>query len=459
MMAQILFALALALGTALFVGRVRFIRRNILLGRDLDLSDNPAARWKQMALVAMGQSKMVTRPLAGFMHILIYLGFVLINIEVLEILVDGLAGTHRVLSFLGPVYNLAIGFFEWLALGVLLACVVFLVRRLAGAVPRLNMAELKGWPQKDALIILLVEIVLMSALLLMNASDKTLQERGHEHYISEAGALHLECPDCTPVEAAGYLGSFPISQYLQPLVSDLSEDALVGLERGAWWFHFLGILAFLNYVPYSKHWHIIMAFPNTYYTPLKPKGDFGNMASVTTEIQLMMDPSATPPEGYEAPTGFGAKDVYDLSWKNLMDAYTCTECGRCSSVCPANLTGKKLSPRKVMMDTRDRLEEVGHGLDAAKKAGQAIEGRLDDGKSLHDRITAEELWACTTCNACAEACPVNINPVDIIVQMRQYKVMEESAAPSELNNMFTNMENNGAPWQFNQMAKADWTKA
>lgn len=459
MIAQILFAVALLVGTYFFVGRVRFIRRNILLGRDLDLTDNPAARWKQMAMVAMGQSKMVKRPLAGIMHILVYVGFVLINIEVLEILIDGLAGTHRVLSFIGPVYNLAIGFFEWLALGVLLACVVFLVRRLAGAIPRLNKPELKGWPQKDALIILGVEIILMSALLIMNASDMTLQERGNAHYVNAEAALHIDCPDCGPVEAGGYMGSFPVSQYLQPLVSGLSDEALVAMERGAWWFHFLGILAFLNYVPYSKHWHIIMAFPNTYYGSLKPKGEFDNMSSVTTEIKLMMDPSATPPEGYEPPTGFGAKDVQDLSWKNLMEAYTCTECGRCSSVCPANLTGKILSPRKVMMDTRDRLEEVGTAIDAAAKSGQAVEGRFEDGKSLHDRISAEELWACTTCNACAEACPVNINPVDIIVQMRQYKVMEESAAPSELNNMFSNLENNGAPWQFNQMAKADWTQA
>jgi heterodisulfide reductase subunit C len=228
-----------------------------------------------------------------------------------------------------------------------------------------------------------------------------------------------------------------------------STDFLVIAERGAWWFHFIGILIFLNYVPYSKHWHIIMSFPNVYYTPLKSKGEFSNMESVTTEVKLMMDPSATPPEGYQPPAGFGARDVQDLTWKNLMDAYTCTECGRCSSVCPANITGKKLSPRKIMMDTRDRLEEVGKNRDAG----------ITDDKDLHSYISSEELWACTTCNACAEACPVNINPVDIIVQMRQYQVMEKSAAPSELNNMFTNLENNGAPWQMSQMDKANWTRS
>ncbi len=426
---QILFALCLGAGIWFFAGRVRFIRRNILLGKDVDLSDNPAARWKQMFWVAMGQSKMAKRPVAFVFHLFVYLGFVLINIEVLEILLDGLLGTHRLFSFMGGLYNAAIGFFEILALLVLVACVVFLARRFVVKVPRLNAPELKGWPVKDATTILIVEIVLMAALLKMNAADQILQARGAEHYTQA--------------------GSFPVSQYLVPMMDGFSTDFLVIAERGAWWFHFIGILLFLNYVPYSKHWHIIMSFPNVYYTPLKPKGAFANMESVTTEVKLMMDPSATPPEGYEPPAGFGARDVQDLTWKNLMDAYTCTECGRCSSVCPANLTGKKLSPRKIMMDTRDRLEEVGRNLDA---------GTTDD-KDLHSYISAEELWACTTCNACAEACPVNINPVDIIVQMRQYQVMEKSAAPAELNNMFTNLENNGAPWQMSQMDKANWTQS
>jgi heterodisulfide reductase subunit C len=426
---QILFALCLGAGIWFFAGRVKFIRRNILLGKDIDLSDNPAARWKQMLWVAMGQSKMAKRPVAFVFHLFVYLGFVLINIEVLEILLDGLLGTHRLFSFMGGLYNTAIGFFEILALLVLVACVVFLARRFLVKVPRLNAPELKGWPVKDATTILIVEIVLMAALLKMNAADQILQSRGAEHYVSA--------------------GSFPVSQFLVPMMDGFSTEFLVFAERGAWWFHFIGILLFLNYVPYSKHWHIIMSFPNVYYTPLKPKGAFANMESVTTEVKLMMDSSATPPEGYQPPAGFGARDVQDLTWKNLMDAYTCTECGRCSSVCPANITGKKLSPRKIMMDTRDRLEEVGRNLDA---------GTQDD-KDLHSYISAEELWACTTCNACAEACPVNINPVDIIVQMRQYQVMEKSAAPSELNNMFTNLENNGAPWQMSQMDKANWTQS
>ena len=436
-LSQVIFALILGIGSWIFAGRVKFIRRNIFLGKEQDLSDNPSARWKQMLWVAMGQSKMVKRPVAGFFHILIYVGFVLINIEVLEILIDGLLGTHRFFAhYLGSIYDVAIGFFEVLAFGVVVACVVFLARRFVTKVPRLQMNELKGWPMKDATIILVVEIVLMGALLMMNAAEQVLVNKelmeGH--------------------------GSFPVSQYLVGFFSGFSDGSVHMIERLCWWFHFVGIVVFLNYVPYSKHWHIIMSFPNVYYTPLKPKGSFENLDYVTTEVKLMMDPAAQPPDGYEPPAGFGAKDVQDLTWKNLMDAYTCTECGRCSSVCPANQTGTLLSPRKVMMDTRDRLEEVGRGIDAAKKAGTPVEGRFEDGKDLHSYVSAEELWACTTCNACAEACPVNINPVDIIVQMRQYQVMEKSAAPSELNNMFTNLENNGAPWQFNQMDKANWTQ-
>ena len=436
-LSQVIFALILGIGSWIFAGRVKFIRRNIFLGKEQDLSDNPSARWKQMLWVAMGQSKMVKRPVAGFFHILIYVGFVLINIEVLEILIDGLLGTHRFFAhYLGSIYDVAIGFFEVLAFGVVVACVVFLARRFVIKVPRLQMNELKGWPMKDATIILVVEIVLMGALLKMNAAEQVLVSRG----LMEAH------------------GSFPVSQYLVGFFSGFSDGSVHMIERLCWWFHFVGIVVFLNYVPYSKHWHIIMSFPNVYYTPLKPKGSFENLDYVTTEVKLMMDQAAQPPDGYEPPAGFGAKDVQDLTWKNLMDAYTCTECGRCSSVCPANQTGKLLSPRKVMMDTRDRLEEVGRGIDAAKKAGTPVEGRFEDGKDLHSYVSAEELWACTTCNACAEACPVNINPVDIIVQMRQYQVMEKSAAPSELNNMFTNLENNGAPWQFNQMDKANWTQ-
>ena len=429
---QLIFAIFLAVGIEFFRRSVLKIKRNINIGRDEKINDQPKERWKQTLLVALGQSKMVRRPVAGFFHILIYVGFVLINIEVLEILIDGLLGTHRIFAEpLGGLYNTAIGFFEILAFGVLLACVVFLARRYITKVPRFTMREMKGWPTKDATIILVVEIVLMGALLLMNASEQVLQHRG-------AMASH---------------GSFPISSYLTPLFSGYSTFTLHVLERGFWWFHFVGILIFLNYLPFSKHWHIIMAFPNVYFSSLDLKGKFNNMDSVTTEVKLMMDPAAPTPEGYEPPAGFGAKDVNDLSWKNLMDAYTCTECGRCSSVCPANITGKLLSPRKVMMDTRDRVEEVGKAMDAAGNKEMP-----QDGKDLHSYISAEELWACTTCNACADACPVNINPVDIIVQMRQYQVMEKSAAPSELNGMFTNMENNGAPWQFNQNDKGQWAQ-
>ena len=430
---QLIFLLCLATGIEFFRRSVLQIRRNIQLGRDIDLNDRPKERIKQTLLVALGQSKMVRRPIAGFFHILIYVGFVLINIEVLEILIDGLFGTHRVFATpLGGVYNTAIAFFEWLALGVLMACVVFLFRRYVQKIPRFTMREMKGWPTKDATIILFVEIVLMGALLQMNAAEQVLQSRG---------------------EMAAH-GSFPVSSWFVPFYSGLSSPALHILERSFWWFHFVGILLFLNYLPFSKHWHIIMAFPNVYFSSLKPKGEFANMESVTTEVKLMMDPSGAVPEGYEPPAGFGAKDVNDLSWKNLMDAYTCTECGRCSSVCPANITGKLLSPRKVMMDTRDRLEEVGKAMNTA-----GTKEMPQDDKNLHSYISSEELWACTTCNACADACPVNINPVDIIMQMRQYLVMEQSAAPSELNGMFTNMENNGAPWQFNQNDKGAWAKA
>jgi len=425
---QLVFLLLLVTAIYFFTQRIRFIRRNILLGRDLEIPGDTAHRLKTMVRVALGQSKMVVRPVAGFFHILIYAGFVLINIEVLEILVDGLAGTHRAFAFMGGLYHAAIGFFEILALAVLVACIVFLLRRYVLKINRFNSPELRGFPQRDAATILVVEIVLMLALLVMNAADQLLQVASPEYY-----------------HAAG---SFPVSTFLTPLMDGLQASTLMMIERTAWWFHIIGILIFLNYVPYSKHWHIIMSFPNTWFTPQKPLGQVANMEAVTQEVKLMLDPSAQVPEGYAPPEVFGARDVQDLSWKNLMDAYTCTECGRCTSVCPANITGKKLSPRKVMMDTRDRLEEAGRNMDAG----------ITDDKDLHSYISAEELWACTTCNACAEACPVNINPVDIIMQMRQHLVMDKSAAPSELNGMITNIENNGAPWQFSPMDRANWAQ-
>lgn len=433
MIAQILFVIIAAVATYFFVKNLKTIRRNILLGKDVDLSDNQPERWKTMLKVAFGQTKMAARPVPFVLHLIVYVGFVLINIEVLEILIDGIFGTHRVLSVLGSVYNLAIGFFEILAFGVLVACVIFLIRRYVVKLARFQSPELQGQPNKDATTILIIEIVLMAALLKMNAADQLLQARGADHYINA--------------------GSFPISSWLiVPLFSGLSDGALVFIERAAWWFHIIGIFAFMNYLPFSKHFHIIMAFPNTFYSNLKAKGELNNMASVTQEVKLMLDPSAATPEGYQPPTSFGVKDVQDLTWKNLMDAYTCTECGRCTSSCPQNITGKLLSPRKIVMNVRDRLEEVGKNIDANNGTF------VDDSKNLHSYITEEELWACNTCNACVEACPVNINPMEVIVEMRRFKVMEQSSAPGSLNNMFNNLENNQAPWQFSPMDRANWTQ-
>jgi heterodisulfide reductase subunit C len=376
------------------------------------------------------------------MHILIYVGFVIINIEVLEIIIDGIFGTHRIGSFLGGFYDLLIGSFEILAVGVLLACVVFIARRAVLQLPRFHKPEMKGWPSKDAMIILVVEILLMGAFLTMNAADHTLQQLGDEHYPTA--------------------GSYPVSAGVAATLDliDLQPSTLVLIERTAWWFHILGILAFLNYLPYSKHFHIILAFPNTWYSKLEPRTQVSNMPRITGEVKSMLDPSVAPPEpapartvaGVEMPERFGAKDVFDLSWKSLMDAYSCTECGRCTSECPANLTGKLLSPRKIMMDTRDRLEEVGRVIDAKGKWE-------DDGNSLHTRITEEELWACTTCNACTQACPVNIDPVNIIMEMRRYKVMEESSTRPALTGMFNNVENNGAPWAFGPDQRMKWTES
>ncbi|MEY5069600.1 MAG: hypothetical protein RLZ47_1462 [Bacteroidota bacterium] len=431
MIAQILF-LVFLLGASILFGRnVAKIRRNIKLGRSEDRSDRPMDRLKTMLFVAFGQSKMTKRPVAAIMHFFLYAGFVIINIEVLEIVIDGLFGTHRVFAApLGGVYNFLIGTFEILALLVIVGCVVFLIRRNVLKLRRFSGKEMSSWPKTDANYILIIEILLMSAFLKMNAADYLLQQQNYPHYIQA--------------------GAFPVSQFIAPLMPQNAEF-LVLIERGAWWFHILGILAFLNYLPYSKHFHIIMAFPNTWYSNLNPKGAFNNMDSVTNEVKAMLDPSFTPLPVAEG-SKFGAKDVQDLSWKNLMDAYTCTECGRCTSVCPANITGKLLSPRKIMMDTRDRLTELGNNIDQHGKDHQ-------DGKSLLDNyITREEIWACTTCNACTEACPVNIDPLNIIVELRRYAVMEEAQAAASVNSMFGNIENNGAPWKYAPSDRFNWAQ-
>lgn len=429
MISQILFIAIIIAAVVLFSINVKKVIRNIRLGRDADRSDQPSKRLMTMLKVAFGQSKMVVRPIPAALHFVVYAGFVIINIEVLEIMIDGIFGTHRIFGGLGTLYNFLIGSFEILALGVWLACVIFLIRRNILKLKRFMASELEGWPKSDANYILFTEVLLMTAFLLMNAADAKLQTLGVSHYTAA--------------------GSFPVSQFLIPLLPD-QPSALIALERGCWWFHIIGILAFLNYLPYSKHFHILFAFPNTYYSNLEPKGEFTNMESVTNEVKAMLDPSFVPAEA--AAGRFGAKDVNDLTWINLMNAYTCTECGRCTSVCPANITGKLLSPRKIMMDTRDRMEEVGKSLDQ-KGPG------LEDGKSLIDNyITREEIWACTSCNACVEACPINIDPLAIITELRRYAVMEESQAPTSINTMLGNIENNGAPWKYSPADRFNWAK-
>src|SRR5690606_15820101 len=434
---NILFSIALAVGIGYFTLNIRKIIRNIKLGHKVDASDNTGQRWANVIRIALGQSKMVVRPIPGLLHIIVYVGFVIINIEVLEIIIDGIFGTHRVLSTVLPtaLYNFLIASFEILAFLVLVGVILFWIRRNIQKLKRFWANEMKGWPKNDANFILYFEMVLMVLFLTMNAADQSLQSMGAAHY-AEAG-------------------SFPISQFITPLFSGLSEGVLIAIERGAWWLHILGILVFLNYLYFSKHLHIILAFPNVYFGKVVPKGKFKNLDSVTAEVKLMMDPNAdpfaAPAEGAtEAPAKFGASDVMDLSRIQLLNAYTCTECGRCTSECPANITGKKLSPRKIMMDTRDRLEEIG------KNINKNGEFKPDGKQLLDDYITREELWACTTCNACVEACPVSIDPLSIIMDMRQYLVMEQSAAPTELNVAMTNIENNGAPWPYNQMDRLNW---
>ena len=413
-----------------FVKNLGRIIQNIKLGRDVNRSDRPLDRWKNMFRVALGQSKMVRRPIAGILHIFIYLGFVIINIEMIEIVIDGITGSHRFLSSVLPLlfYNFLIASFEVLALLVLVACFIFLIRRNVVKIKRFWSKEMTSWPRTDANLILIFEILLMFAFLFMNASDMLVM-------INDNGE---------------YVGSFPISQFLVPLISSFSIEQLIFIERFCWWFHIIGVLAFMNYVLISKHLHIFFAFPSTYFAKIDPLGKFSNLDSVTNEVKLMMDPNADP---YAATTAdvanqsFGAKDADDLNWVQLLNAYSCTECGRCTSNCPASYTGKLLSPRKILMDTRKRISEIGKN----KREG------IEDQKSLlGDYITREELWACTSCNACTDSCPIDLDPLSIILDMRRYLVMEESSAPTELNMMFTNVENNGAPWQFAASDRLNW---
>ena len=428
---NLIFLLVFITSILFFVRNLKRIIANINLGIDINRSDRPLDRWKNMIRVALGQSKMTRRPIAGILHIIIYVGFVIINIEVIEIIVDGIFGTHRFLFSILPesLYNFLIGTFEILAFLVLIACVFFFTRRNFMKIKRFWTREMTKWPRTDANLILIFEILLMIAFLTMNAADSLLQTKD-SHYIAA--------------------GSFPISNTITPFLNGLELSTLIFIERFCWWFHILGILAFLNYVLISKHLHIFFAFPSTYYANLNPLGALDNLESVTKEVKLMMDPNADPyaiDNTTSAPQSFGAKDITDLNWVQLLNAYSCTECGRCTSNCPANQTGKLLSPRKILMDTRDRIEEYSSN----KRKG------IEDKKSLlGDYISPEEIWACTSCNACTDSCPIELDPLSIIIDMRRYLVMEKSAAPSELNTMFTNIENNGAPWQFSAADRLNW---
>ncbi len=439
-LSSILFIALTVVGFGFFAMNAKKIYRNIKLGQSVNRTDRSSERWRNMLLVAFGQKKMFARPIPALLHFAIYAAFMITQIELIEIFIDGIFGTHRIFKEpLGGFYTFIISLIEIVSVAALIATIIFLSRRNLLKLPRLNMKELMGWPKKDANLILIMEIILVLCIFTMNGTDEVLYNMGKSHF-----------------EGQGSF-NFTISQFIGPAVfGSFSEGTLHVLERVGWWGHFIMVLSFLNYLYYSKHLHIILAFPNTYFANIEPLGKFDNLQAVTNEVKLMMDPNADPfaapaPDENAVPAKFGAQDVQDLNWVQLLNAYSCTECGRCTSSCPANITGKKLSPRLIMMKTRDRLEEVGKNIDANKGTF------VDDGKTLlNDYITPEELWACTTCNACVDACPIDISPLSIIMDMRRFLVMEQSAAPMELNAMMTNIENNAAPWQYSQMDRLNW---